>query len=199
MVDGLVAFHADRYQASGAELIMGSGRLVAPKTMEVALNDGGTRVIAADKLFLNVGTHASIPPVSGLQRRTATDAHRGARSGPASWTSDRAGRRLRRSRAWTGVSAFWEPCHGRRARLAAGGSRRSGRVGGGRERLAGGRRRVFAVQQSSSMSRDAPAPTSVRVFERRPATRTSKAPTSSLPPVAHRTRGASGLKSTGLN
>ena len=67
MVNGLVAFHVERYQASGAELIMGSGRLVAPKTMEVALNDGGTRAIAADKLFLNVGTHASIPPVSGLR------------------------------------------------------------------------------------------------------------------------------------
>src|SRR6185436_11028858 len=67
MVDGLVAFHLERYQASGAELIMGSARLVAPKTVEVALNDGGARVIAAGKLFLNVGTHASIPPVPGLK------------------------------------------------------------------------------------------------------------------------------------
>jgi pyruvate/2-oxoglutarate dehydrogenase complex dihydrolipoamide dehydrogenase (E3) component len=66
MVDRLVAFHLERYQASGAELIMGTGRLVAPKTVEVALNDGGMRVIAAGRLFLNVGTHASIPPVPGL-------------------------------------------------------------------------------------------------------------------------------------
>ena len=40
---------------------------MAPKTVEVALNDGGTRVIVAGKLFLNVGTHASIPPVPGLR------------------------------------------------------------------------------------------------------------------------------------
>src|SRR5437899_11246664 len=44
MVDGLIAMHLDNYKASGAELIMGSGRFIAPKTTEVSLNDGGTRV-----------------------------------------------------------------------------------------------------------------------------------------------------------
>ena len=66
MVDGLIAFHLERYEASGAELIMGNARIVAPKTVEVTLNDGGTRRLIADKLFLNLGTHASIPPVPGL-------------------------------------------------------------------------------------------------------------------------------------
>ena len=45
---------------------MGSARVVAPKTVEVALNDGGTRRLIAGKLFLNLGTHASIPMVPGL-------------------------------------------------------------------------------------------------------------------------------------
>jgi pyruvate/2-oxoglutarate dehydrogenase complex dihydrolipoamide dehydrogenase (E3) component len=66
MVDDLIAFHLERYKASGAELIMGSARVVAPKTTEVALNKGGTRLLITDKLFLNLGTHASIPPVTGL-------------------------------------------------------------------------------------------------------------------------------------
>lgn len=66
MVDSLVAFHLERYKASGAELIMGSARVVAPKTVEISLNDGGTRRLIADKLFLNLGTHASIPGVPGL-------------------------------------------------------------------------------------------------------------------------------------
>jgi pyruvate/2-oxoglutarate dehydrogenase complex dihydrolipoamide dehydrogenase (E3) component len=66
MVDGLIAMHLDRYRASGAELIMGAGRFVAPKTLEVRLNDGGTRLLAGDLVFLNVGTHATIPPVPGL-------------------------------------------------------------------------------------------------------------------------------------
>jgi len=43
MVDDQIAAHLQNYKASGAELIMGSGRFVAPKTLEVSLNDGGTR------------------------------------------------------------------------------------------------------------------------------------------------------------
>jgi pyruvate/2-oxoglutarate dehydrogenase complex dihydrolipoamide dehydrogenase (E3) component len=66
MVDRQVAAHLQNYEASGAELIMGSGRFVGPKTLEVELNDGGMRLLAADKLFLNVGTHAAIPDVPGL-------------------------------------------------------------------------------------------------------------------------------------
>lgn len=66
MVESLVAFHLERYKATGADLIMGSGCLVAPKTVEVALNDGGARLLAAEKLFLNLGTHAAIPPAPGL-------------------------------------------------------------------------------------------------------------------------------------
>jgi pyruvate/2-oxoglutarate dehydrogenase complex dihydrolipoamide dehydrogenase (E3) component len=66
MVDGMVAIHLDKYRASGAELIMGAGRFVAPKTLEVRLNDGGTRLLAGDRVFLNLGTHATIPPVPGL-------------------------------------------------------------------------------------------------------------------------------------
>src|SRR5262249_2295861 len=58
MVERQVEKHLQIYKASGAELIMGSGRFVGPKTLEVKLNDGGTRILAADKVFLNVGTRA---------------------------------------------------------------------------------------------------------------------------------------------
>jgi len=66
MVEDLIQVHLDRYKASGAELIMGSARFVAPKTVEVSLNDGGSRVIAGERVFLNLGTHAFIPDVPGL-------------------------------------------------------------------------------------------------------------------------------------
>jgi pyruvate/2-oxoglutarate dehydrogenase complex dihydrolipoamide dehydrogenase (E3) component len=46
---------------------MGSARFVAPKTLEVRLNDGGTRVLAGDQVFLNLGTHALIPAIPGLE------------------------------------------------------------------------------------------------------------------------------------
>ena len=67
MVDREIALHLQNYKTSGAELIMGAGRFVAPKTLEVHLNDGGTRVLAGDQVFLNVGTHAAIPGVPGLE------------------------------------------------------------------------------------------------------------------------------------
>ena len=45
MVDELVELHLANYKATGAELVLGSGRFIAPKTIEIALNDGGTRVL----------------------------------------------------------------------------------------------------------------------------------------------------------
>jgi pyruvate/2-oxoglutarate dehydrogenase complex dihydrolipoamide dehydrogenase (E3) component len=45
MVDGLVSLHLEKYRESGAELVMGGGRFVAPKTVEVTLNAGGTRTL----------------------------------------------------------------------------------------------------------------------------------------------------------
>src|SRR5215467_6357820 len=56
MVDRQVDAHLHAYKDSGAELIMGTGRFVGPKTLEVRLNDGGTRVLTADQVFLNLGT-----------------------------------------------------------------------------------------------------------------------------------------------
>jgi len=66
MVAGLVAMHLELYEASGAMLVMGEGRFVAPKTIEVSLNDGGTRLMTGEQVFLNIGTHAAIPPIPGL-------------------------------------------------------------------------------------------------------------------------------------
>ena len=62
-----IELHLQNYRASGAELIMGSGRFVAPKTVEVHLNDGGTRVLAGEQVFLNLGTHAAVPDIPGLE------------------------------------------------------------------------------------------------------------------------------------
>jgi pyruvate/2-oxoglutarate dehydrogenase complex dihydrolipoamide dehydrogenase (E3) component len=66
MVERQVAKHLELYKASGAQLIMGAARFTGPKALEVTLNDGGTRLLEADKIFLNLGTHAAIPNVPGL-------------------------------------------------------------------------------------------------------------------------------------
>ena len=67
MVDLEIAHHLENYKTSGTELIMGAGRFVAPKTLEVRLNDGGTRLLAGERVFLNLGTHAAIPHIPGLE------------------------------------------------------------------------------------------------------------------------------------
>jgi pyruvate/2-oxoglutarate dehydrogenase complex dihydrolipoamide dehydrogenase (E3) component len=66
MVEGLIATHLDRYKATGADLVMGEAKFTDSKTLEVRLNDGGTRTLAGERIFLNLGTHASIPSVPGL-------------------------------------------------------------------------------------------------------------------------------------
>src|SRR5215469_246161 len=66
MVEGLVAAHLELYKSTGAELLMGEAKFIAPKTFEVHLNSGGSRTIAGERVFLNLGTHPAIPPIPGL-------------------------------------------------------------------------------------------------------------------------------------
>jgi len=66
MVDSLIEVHLSRYHASGAELIMGGARFSGERTVDVELNDGGRRQLRGERVFLNLGTHATIPDVPGL-------------------------------------------------------------------------------------------------------------------------------------
>ncbi len=72
MVEGIIQVHLDKYHAAlnpdrGDELIFGDGAFVAPRTLRVALRDGGERTLTADRVFVNVGTHATIPDTPGLR------------------------------------------------------------------------------------------------------------------------------------
>jgi pyruvate/2-oxoglutarate dehydrogenase complex dihydrolipoamide dehydrogenase (E3) component len=67
MVDGLIEIHKSRYKATGARLVMGSAKFVGPKTLEIHLADDEDEIrIDAERVFLNLGTRASIPEVPGL-------------------------------------------------------------------------------------------------------------------------------------
>jgi len=68
MVEDMVNVHLDRYKLeSNVELVMGEGRFVGPKRLEVKTNDGTVRLVEGDRVFLNVGTHAAIPDIPGLR------------------------------------------------------------------------------------------------------------------------------------
>lgn len=66
MVRKLVDLHLEKYRKSGAELVMGTGRFIAPKTIEVALNDGGTRTFRGANVVIDTGSRATLDPVPGL-------------------------------------------------------------------------------------------------------------------------------------
>src|SRR5580704_15972097 len=68
MVDREIAGYLARFKSSGAELVKGSGHFTAPKVLDVQLNDGGTRRLTGDKIFINVGSHAAMPSVPGLAK-----------------------------------------------------------------------------------------------------------------------------------
>lgn len=66
MVEDLISVHVGRYEAAGVELIMGNARFVAPRAVEVHREGADTRVITGERVFLNVGTRATLPDVAGL-------------------------------------------------------------------------------------------------------------------------------------
>lgn len=50
----------------GLDLILGEARFVAPKALEVALRDGGTRGLSAELIVIDTGTRPALPNIPGL-------------------------------------------------------------------------------------------------------------------------------------
>lgn len=65
MVDGMVEIHRRRFAANGLQFILGEGRFVGPRVIDVQLPQG-VRRIEGERVFLNLGTHASLPKIQGL-------------------------------------------------------------------------------------------------------------------------------------
>src|SRR5213592_1249697 len=55
MVEGLIETPLCKYRSSGAELVMGDGSFVAPRTVEVTLHAGGTRVLRGGNVVISTG------------------------------------------------------------------------------------------------------------------------------------------------
>jgi pyruvate/2-oxoglutarate dehydrogenase complex dihydrolipoamide dehydrogenase (E3) component len=66
MVDGMIAIHQKKFAVPNLEFLLAEGHLVARRTVEAKLPDGGRRRFVAERLFLNLGTHAAVPDVAGL-------------------------------------------------------------------------------------------------------------------------------------
>ena len=66
MVRGLNEMYMENYRQTGAEFILGTGRFVAPRTVEASLPDGSTRQLRGANVIVSTGTRASLEPIPGL-------------------------------------------------------------------------------------------------------------------------------------
>jgi pyruvate/2-oxoglutarate dehydrogenase complex dihydrolipoamide dehydrogenase (E3) component len=66
MVNGLVDMHLANFKASGAEILIGSGRFIGPKTIEVTLPDDGARILQGENVIISTGSRATVAPIPGL-------------------------------------------------------------------------------------------------------------------------------------
>ena len=65
VVAGMVDINRRAFQASGLELVLGWGRFVEPRVIEVE-TEAGRRRLTGERIYLDLGTKADIPPVPGL-------------------------------------------------------------------------------------------------------------------------------------
>jgi pyruvate/2-oxoglutarate dehydrogenase complex dihydrolipoamide dehydrogenase (E3) component len=66
MVVGLNEMYMENYRKTGAEFILGAGRFIAPRTVEVTLAEGTTRQLRGANVIVSTGTRASLDPIPGL-------------------------------------------------------------------------------------------------------------------------------------
>ena len=66
MVSGLNDVYLDHYKQTGAEFILGPGRFVGPKTLEVTLPGGTTRRLSGTNVIVSTGTRAALEAIPGL-------------------------------------------------------------------------------------------------------------------------------------
>jgi pyruvate/2-oxoglutarate dehydrogenase complex dihydrolipoamide dehydrogenase (E3) component len=66
MVRGLNDMYLENYKNTGAEFILGTGKFIAPRTVEVALADGTTRHLRGTNVIVSTGTRAALEQIPGL-------------------------------------------------------------------------------------------------------------------------------------
>ena len=66
MVSSWNNIYLDNYKPSGAEFMLGSGRFIGPKTVEVRQRDGTIRQLRGANVIINTGTRAALQPIPGL-------------------------------------------------------------------------------------------------------------------------------------
>jgi len=66
MVTGLNEMYLENYKKTGAEFILGTGRFIAPRTVEATLPNGTTRQLRGENVIVSTGTRAALEAIPGL-------------------------------------------------------------------------------------------------------------------------------------
>lgn len=67
IVKGMVDAHRGLFGATpNMELILGTGKFVGPKQIEVTLENGASRTLSAKRIYINTGSRTSVPKIEGL-------------------------------------------------------------------------------------------------------------------------------------
>jgi pyruvate/2-oxoglutarate dehydrogenase complex dihydrolipoamide dehydrogenase (E3) component len=66
MVAGLNEIYLENYRSTGAEFILGTGRFIGPRTVEIALRDGSSRQLRGANVIVSTGTRAKLEAIPGL-------------------------------------------------------------------------------------------------------------------------------------
>jgi pyruvate/2-oxoglutarate dehydrogenase complex dihydrolipoamide dehydrogenase (E3) component len=66
MVTGLNEMYRENYRNTGAEFILGTGRFVAPKTVEIVPGNGNSRQLRGTNVIISTGTRATLEAIPGL-------------------------------------------------------------------------------------------------------------------------------------
>jgi pyruvate/2-oxoglutarate dehydrogenase complex dihydrolipoamide dehydrogenase (E3) component len=60
-------------KTEGLELLKGEARFIGPKSLEILLNEGGTRLLTGERIFINTGARSAMPPIPGLDTVVTLD------------------------------------------------------------------------------------------------------------------------------
>ena len=66
MVGDLIDIHVRNFKESGVDFLLGHGHFIGPKTIQVDLGDGSTRVVRGENVVIGTGTIAKLGDISGL-------------------------------------------------------------------------------------------------------------------------------------
>jgi pyruvate/2-oxoglutarate dehydrogenase complex dihydrolipoamide dehydrogenase (E3) component len=60
-------------KTEGLELLKGEARFIGPKFLEILLSEGGTRLLTAERIFINTGARSATPSIPGLDSVATLD------------------------------------------------------------------------------------------------------------------------------